>query len=464
MPVKAKAPEVSGNRPNILIVLLDTASARFLSCYGYPKKNTPLMDRLAAEGARFAYCYGNGPWTPPAHASLFTGLPSIVHKINHDHINQKTKAMFQRVRFRGQFPTLASLLSDNGYQTVGICGNGWVHEKSNASYGFQFWDTMRRPDDQHAAPKQREMQMRGRSTVCMLEWADTKRDPSKPYFAFVNYLTPHLRRRPPMEYQKRFVKGPCPEYLHDITSLNCFGYLWNGVLKPEHMEAFKGLYAALMAQTDDQIKALLDGLKKRGMMDDTIVVITADHGDENGEHNLLDHQMCVYNTLIHVPLIFWHPQRMKAGRVENRPVQLSDVAPTLLDLAGLEKVRQRQKQMKGLDLFAEVPQLKGSRPIVSEHGVPRLIIRNAIAGTPTVTPEQYTPYLRRLKCIIFDGWKHIWGSDGRDELYNLKTDHAETANVIEKYPAKAKELRQRLERWVKSYGETLERDKRRPKP
>jgi len=447
-------------RPNVLIVLLDTASARYLSCYGYPKKTTPRMDSLAAEGARFAYCYGNGPWTPPSHASLFTGLPVIVHKIEHDTINVKKKMMFKRVRFHGQFPTLASLLSDNGYQTAGFCGNHWVGEKSRANYGFQFWDNLQRPGDPPNPVAISQMTVRGRSTVAFSEWLNSKHNPDKPFFAFVNYLTPHLRRRPPIEYQKRFVKGPVPEYLHEISSQNCFHYLWNGLLKPEDMEAFKGLYAALIAQTDDQIASLLDELKARGLLDDTVVVVCADHGDENGEHNLLDHQLCVYNTLIHVPLIFWYPKGIKGGKVEKRPVQLSDVAPTILNLAGLEKIRKQQKQMKGLDLFKEVSKQKAPRALFCEDGVPRLIIRNML---PNVTPEQYTPFLRRLKCIIFDGWKYIWSSDGRDELYDLEKDHGETKNLIERRPDKTKDLYARLRKWVRSYGEELERDKKRPR-
>ena len=123
---KAKAIQVGAKPPNVLIVLLDTASARFLSSYGYPDPTSPRMDKLAAGGTRFAYCYGNGPWTPPAHASLFTGLPSIVHKMNHDHINPKTKTMFKNVRNHGQFPTLASLLTDLSGRARLHSRFGWI--------------------------------------------------------------------------------------------------------------------------------------------------------------------------------------------------------------------------------------------------------------------------------------------------------------------------------------------------
>ena len=453
-------PTVQTRSPNVLIILLDTASARFLSCYGCAARTSPRMDQLAAEGVRFAYCYANGPWTPPSHASLFTGLPSIVHQMNHDHLNVRTREMHKRARNYGRFPTLASLLTENGYQTAGFCGNAWVGEKSNICYGFQFWDNLRRPDAGKGSPVKSPAPAFDRSTSATLEWFDSKYHPDQPYFAFVNYITPHLKRNPPLKYQKRFVKGRVPEYLHNISSRNCFAYIWNGWLKPQDIEPFKGLYAALIAQTDDQIASLLGELSKRGLLDNTIVVICADHGDENGEHNLLDHQLCVYNTLIHVPLIIWHPKTIQAGRVEERPVQLSDLAPTILNRVGLGNVRKQQKQMKGLDLLTEVSRQKRPRPIVSEHGVPRLIIRNAL---PDITPEQYTPYLRRLKCIIYDGWKHIWSSNGRDELYNLIRDHGETKNLISRYPDRAKSLRARLSRWVRSYGEELERDKKTPR-
>jgi len=446
------------NNPNVLIILLDTASARFLSCYGYPKKSSPFIDKLASEGVRFAHCYSNGAWTPPSHASLFTGLPSIAHKMNHDHINVRTREMFHKVRNRGQIPTLASLLSENGYQTAGFCGNGWVSWKSNINYGFKFWNVLGR-SEQKKTRESTPQKVRGMSNNAAFAWADTRYDSSKPYFAFINYLTPHLKRKPSEKYRKRFVKGTCPAYLHEIASRNCFGYIWNGRLKKEDIPAFEGLYAALICQTDDMIRELVRQFKKRGMMDNTIIVVCADHGDENGEHNLLDHQLCVYNTLIHVPLIVWHSSSIRRPKVEKRPVQLSDVAPTILNMVGLPQVRRKQKQMKGLDLLREVSKHKGSRPIISEHGVPRIIIRNAL---PDVTLEQYQPYLRRLKSIIYDGWKYIWSSDGADELYNLQRDHAETRNMIDTRPDKAGDLNKRLTRWVRSYGEELKRDERRP--
>ncbi|OPZ15723.1 MAG: Choline-sulfatase [candidate division BRC1 bacterium ADurb.BinA364] len=458
--LEARRPVASAKRPNVLIVLLDTASARFLSSYGYPDPTSPLMDRLAAEGTRFAYCYGNGPWTPPAHASLFTGTPSIVHKMNHDHINPQTKKMFDKVRFKAGHPTLANILGANGYQTVGICGNDWVGSKSNMCAGFQTWDNLRGSAGPAAEAAPKPAKSANRSAERAFAWADAKYDSAKPFFMFVNYLTPHLRRDPPEKYRRQFVKGRVPKYLHEISSKNCFHYIWNGLLKKEDMPIFNRLYAALIRQTDDQIGELLGGLKKRGMMDDTIVIVCADHGDENGEHNLLDHQLCVYNTLIHVPLIFWHPRLVPAGRVEEKPVQLSDVAPTVLDLVGLKAERKRQPQMEGLNLLTEVPARKSPRPIVAEHGVPRLIIRNAL---PDVSPEQYERYLRRLKAIVWDGWKYIWSSDGADELYDIGSDPMETTNLIREQPKKAKDLAARLAKWVEAHGETLERDKKRPK-
>jgi len=117
--------------PNVLIILLDTATADLLSCYGRYKNSTPRFDRLAAEGMRFANAYTSGPWTPPSHASLFSGLPSIANGISHDAIHFEKRYMYDRSRWRGKFPTMASALAENGYDTVGVCANSWVGSKSD---------------------------------------------------------------------------------------------------------------------------------------------------------------------------------------------------------------------------------------------------------------------------------------------------------------------------------------------
>jgi len=431
-------------RPNVLMIMLDTASTDIISCYGKRKGVTPFIDSVARRGVRFQYCFTNGPWTPPSHAALFSGLPSLVNGISHDSINIRTKEMFKKYKWSGKFPTLASLLSENGYQTVGVCANAWVGSKSNMCYGFQRWIDFTGKTKGYG---DRYMKKYDRSTAAFLQWVDDEYQSNKPYFAYVNYLTTHLRRTPKPQFEKKFVRGKVKPYLKEITSLNCFHYLWNGLLKKEDLPVFIDLYYALAAQVDSEINDLVTELEKRGLLDNTILIILSDHGDENAEHNLLDHQFCVYNTLIHVPLIFSGPG-VPRGRVERKNVQMLDVPVTVLDMVGLRDVR-KKSPMEGMNLFTEVPKLKRERVIVSEHGIPRLIVLNMGDDVP---PEMSSPYLRRLKAVIYGEWKYIWASDGRDELYNLKKDFGETRNLIDRYPAKAKELYRKLVNWVRAHG------------
>ncbi|MEW6355261.1 MAG: sulfatase [Planctomycetota bacterium] len=440
--------------PNFLIVLLDTATADLLSCYGRYKNTTPRFDRLAEEGTRFANAYTSGPWTPPSHAALFSGQPSIYNGITHDAINIENHLMFEKCKWSGKFPTLASTLSQNGYDTVGVCANSWVGSKSNICWGFDYWIENIGAGAQAILKKTGQEPNRHASTTNLLYWMDEKRSEKKPWFCFVNYATPHLKRCPKPEFQKKFVKGRVPQYLHEINSGNCFEYLWNGILKKKDMHTFIMLYVALAAQVDWEIEEMLTGMEQRGLLDNTVVFLVSDHGDENAEHNLLDHQMCVYNTLIHIPMIAWGPGRIPEGMVVENNAQMLDIFPTILDLAGLHPVREKLN-LPGMNLMTEAPHRKEERLIVSEHGVPKIIADNAGRG---VDPKLFAPYMRQLKCAIEGDWKYIWGSDGRDELYNMRKDPVEQDNLINRNRATAQALKRKLAAWCKSYGKPLKLD------
>jgi len=283
---------------------------------------------------------------------------------------------------------------------------------------------------------------------------DTRRSPDRPFFSFVNYATPHLKRSPKPQFEKKFIRGKVKPYLKEVSSQNCFEYLWNGILKKRDLPTFIKLYVALAAQVDWEIEEMLSGMEKRGLLDNTIVFLVSDHGDENAEHNLLDHQLCVYNTLIHIPMIAWCPGRIPAGVVVEKNAQMLDVFPTVLDLAGLHGVREKCR-LPGVNLVTELPRLEKERLVVSEHGIPKIIVGNM--GEAVDSRLAYW-YLRRLKCVIEGEWKYIWASDGDEELYNLKEDPGEQDDLIKKRPAKAKSLRAKLRAWCKSWGKELKPD------
>ena len=440
--------------PSVLIILLDTATAELLSCYGRYKNTTPRLDRLAGEGMRFANAYTSGPWTPPSHAALFSGLPSIANGISHDAIDCDSHVMYERCRWRGRFPTMASTLAENGYDTVGVCANNWVGSRSDICWGFQTWveDTARAA--RLIQERTGEKPHRHAATTNLLHWMRTRRRTGRPFFAFVNYATTHLKRTPLPQFESRFIRGEVKPYLKEITSLNCFEYLWSGKLKKRDMPAFVKLYVALAAQVDWEIEELLSQMEQRALLDNTVIFLVSDHGDENGEHGLLDHQLCVYNTLIHIPMIAWCPGRIPAGVVVENNAQMLDTFPTVLDLVGLHQVRERLA-LPGVNLVTELPYATKERLIVAEHGIPQIIVANMGAG---VEPRRSSRYLRRLKCAIEGQWKYIWASDGEEELYNLTEDPGEQRNLMPEHPDRAKSLRAKLRAWCKSYGQDLELD------
>ena len=178
---------------------------------------------------------------------------------------------------------------------------------------------------------------------------------------------------------------------------------------------------------------MIEHVKDLGILDNTVLIITSDHGEELGEHGLIDHAVGLYNTMLHVPLIIRYPRAFKPGERETALVQLTDIAPTIVDLLGAE----RPKAFGGESLLGQAR----PRSVVAERGLP-------IPWTD-YTIERFRDWkgvslLRRLKSIQTSDLKYVWSSDGEDELYDIRKDPQEKSNLIAAMPSKAKELRDML--------------------
>ncbi len=203
-------------------------------------------------------------------------------------------------------------------------------------------------------------------------------------------------------------------------------------LSPDDFGMLRDLYDGDMTYLDMRIGQLIRHLKDLKIEDETIVIVTSDHGEEFGEHNLLGHVFCLYNTLLHVPLIVRYPRLFDAGSRLKTPVQTTDIFPTILDALQIDW--DGRKRLNGRSLLNHVGE---KRHIIAEHNVLIDMLTDVITRHPKVDVSRF---IRRLRSIQSGRFKYIWSSDGRDELYDIAGDPKETKNLIAASPMIARRL------------------------
>jgi arylsulfatase A-like enzyme/Flp pilus assembly protein TadD len=385
----AAAPE---SRLNILLVTLDTTRADRLGCYGYARARTRHLDRLAAEGVRFDRAYSPAPITLPAHASILTGLYPFRHGVRNN----------GNFYLADRYETLATRLQARGYRTAAFVSSFILDRRYGLARGFDTYDDRMEGDRPQVI--QFEAERRGdRTSLALLAWlegyaregsAGAKPAPQAraPFFAWLHLYDPHEPYRPPPPFRDVFRDSP---------------------------------YDGEIAFDDAIVAAVLDRLGQLGLRDSTIVAVAGDHGESLGDHGEETHSMFVYEPALRVPLIFWRPGLVPAGRVVGEPVRLNDVAPTLLQLAGSPVGDTDQ----GRSL---VPLMEGRAagsfpPIYAE----------------TLLPQFYMNWAP-LRAISDGRWKLVEAP--RPELYDLSSDAGETVNRYDERPQTVRSLQQVLER------------------
>jgi len=421
-------------RPNVMLIVLDTTRRDRLSTYGYDRKTSPALDRVAAGGLVYEQCISAGSWTLPSHASIFTGLYPRDHGTNVENWN-----------LRGDFTTLAEVFGANGYRTAGFCCNPWISEQTGLLQGFvdfqEIWRG-RRDDsrDEHGA---------ARTTEKVLEWLDARAPDAEPFFVFVNYLEPHTPYRPPSAFRQRFLPPDVdPIAVQQVMSWETpreFGYILKvpGMeISEEQFEILDALYDAEVAYQDARFGELIEGLESRGLLDDTVLVIVADHGEQLGEHGMLDHKMSLYEENVHVPLILRYPPAVPAGgRIEAR-VQSNDIFPTLLELSGID--------------HATVP---GSTPLPLRDGEgvgrpyafvdmarPTVFMSMMEAEWPGANVRAFD---RSIRAVQGPRFKYVWASDGERRLYDIPADPLEQHDLSGAHP----EIQAHLDRILTGFHE-----------
>jgi len=377
--------------PNVLIVLVDTLRADKLGCYGNDLGLTPTIDGLAAEGVRFENAFAHAPWTLPSCGSLFTSALPSCHG-GGGYLGQAFTAV------REDQPTLAEAFQRAGYQTAAFVNVMFLDPKFGLKRGFTHYDFTRPRNnmgERKATP----------TTDAATVWL--KAHAGEPFFLVVHYFDPHLTYDPPAEYRKKYAMAidhtRQPDLFGEARQMRA---LRQGAISIDAvpLERLERLYHGEVSYADREIGRLLGSLEGLGVREDTIVVFTADHGEEFGEHGGFEHGHTVYDELLHVPLIIHYPRKL-AARVIPTVVRHIDVGPTICELAGVEAPAS----------FAGHPL---SSLLEGRMSADRVAVSEGNMWGPT------------RACMRKDGYKLIRHSDtGNVELYKTAIDPGELLNL-----------------------------------
>ena len=414
-------------RPNLLLISVDTLRADHTSAYGYHRNTTPLLSRLAAEGMAFEVAYAPAAATGPSHATLFTGRFPLSHGLVKNGLD-----------LTRDVPTLAEVLERAGYQTSAIVSSFVLSKRFGFDRGFAtYQDDF---DIAGASTSLEEWEGHGvaagfdrranATTKRALRWLWLERELDRPFFLFLHYFDPHSPYDPPEEFGRRF-RALAPDEV-----LGAPGRLQDLYVREEIAR-----YDAEIAFTDREIGRFLAELERQGLMDDTLVILTSDHGEGLLDHGVWTHSLDVHEESVRIPLVMRLPGRVPAGLRPREPVELADMMPTILGLLGLDA---GDRAFDGRDLS---PFLLGEAKLASQHPVVvhRRHFDPGIADGKRVEGEQWGIRVGDLKLI-----RHSAGD--RHELYDLARDPGERQNLYTSSPEEGARLAKILDDWRSRHG------------
>jgi len=386
-------------RPNILVIVVDALRADHLAAYGYERETSPVITRLGAEGVRFANSYAQGPSTVPTHSSLFSGRLPFQHG-SYD----------VRYPLRDEELTLPEFFVDHGYRTFAVASSVRFHPLSGYGQGFETYGVVR------SLRKSRLGALVTQTALGIIRQPDTR-----PFFGFLHYLGPHQPYAPPEPYRSQWHPGR-PGLRPEETGvfLQTHGRPSQEV-DAETLAYLIALYDGEISALDPELGRLFAGLVQSGFDRNTIVVLTADHGEQFKEHGGLSHGGGLYEELLRVPLIVRWPARIAAGGVVTRPAQTVDLFPTLAALAGLAPPG-------GLAGRSLVPELMGDPPAGADGGEFPILAQ----GSPEWWALSATLGGRRLK------YEHR--AQGPPFLFDLSSDPSGSRDILDTAPAEAARL------------------------
>jgi arylsulfatase A-like enzyme len=436
------------NTPNVLVIVLDCVRPEFLGCYSGAPSSTPNLQHLAETGRCFKNAYTTSSWSLPSHASIFTGLNTSKHQM----LNATS-------RLPEGVPTVASVLKKDGYDTVGITNNCWV-KISGLDYGFdQLKEVFREPGFCKFGLYENKPRMKryiefllhtfgivdnGAELTNKLvrEWISNQKSSNekrKPFFMFINYMEAHY----PFAYSaiKRDNKASKPSLREIIKARNVYRKCSSTFLPLDRLKSFdqntflsiaKKWYRYAVEYLDERLGELFNYLKNEGILDDTLIIVTSDHGEHFGEHSflgypLLGHQLNLYNLSLKVPLMLRLPGCVDTGW-SDRPVQLTDIFPTILNTAQID-ARYSGSHQELPDLLKDNVSSKNNRTLFAECLTTETEM-DLIRKKELFCKEKIEKFKIHLRSAWNDSYKLICDRDRPKEFFDIKKDPYEKDNLV----------------------------------
>lgn len=318
----------SRTTPNVLLVLLDTVRADALGAYGAPGAPTPVLDAFAGRGVLFEQAVAQAPWTIPSVTTYFTGLHPTAHGVIGGQWRRTDKhdpTFASRFFLADRIPTLAELAQRAGITTAGVTANNLISFTTNIARGFEYWKEPTGRRDGTKFPRAHVV------NELFLRWLDDNR--GRRFFGYVHYMDVHSPYDPPAE----FLPPDDPTLPDDVRRGVTEAYIGKrDPLSPAATAYLRARYDGALHYADREVGRLLDGLRTRGLLDSTIVVVVADHGEGFGEHGFVGHCVTLYDELLHVPLMIAGPG-IAGPRRDHVQAQGIDLLPTLAALLGIPR-------------------------------------------------------------------------------------------------------------------------------
>ena len=486
-------------RPDILMIVLDTLRADRLSCYGYPRQTSPHIDAFAEGGVLFERAISPAQWTVPAHASLFTGEYPTTHmtvQIYDEHGKDQS--------------TLAEVLRHAGYHTVGFCNNPLLGVVENGlDRGFEeFYNyggvLPERPPIADSRPRlmgrvaQRVSRLLRRLTspvqraltrnnmllrIALHPWivplwqphlnfkgntvqsmrdvlgylgARRRKEARRPLFAFINLMETHMPYRP----RSRFIRRFAPYYRKDreaqdfMQGYNLEHYKWMVPLTEPLTElqdrVLNDMYDAEVAYEDHLLRRLFVHLDEPEVRDNTLVILTSDHGEGLNHHDFVGHSLVAYDDLVRVPLAVRYPRLYPEGRRVAKPVSARRVFHSALEAVGISTASNGAGEVTGAPV--DVGGLSLARALDDSDVEGGVVFSEAYTPDTLITlmenddPESIDRFRCRLmrRAAYQDSYKLITVGDRPDELFDVVDDPGELNNLIDEQPEVAAALNDRL--------------------
>ena len=457
-------------KPNILLVSIDSLRADHLSVYGYHKETSPFLTELAFDGTVYDNAITAANWTGASLASILTGLYPTCHGYSN-----------KRYYLDNAQDSIASILRENGYFTACFSNNMYLSSKSGLDAGFDdfyYQGAKQQKSKDSTKPSKKNVLLQKlkdsvglpqknlaknvidlfsyekslqrddgayATEMAMKKWLRGQHDREKPFFAYVHYQEPHSVYFPPYPYRRRFFSGSWRDEgaLLEFDHINYFAGKTNFI--ETQVNHFKELYDGEIAYLDWRLGRIFQLLKNQNIYDDTVVIVTADHGEMFGEGGFFWHAFCLYESLIRVPLVIRYPGWFQRDARSLEIVQTNDLTPTLLEGIGIDWKYKNDRQGQSF--------LNGStrKAALTETFNPEMMIDRWRQRNKGLAVDDFKQYMRDLTSYRTLDDKLIYASDGAHEFYDLKSDPGEFKNLYADDDKRSQSRQAELQKWIGSF-------------